>query len=73
MEWTKTMMLLPLQLAWSTVLLPGHAIGGVIAYVEGYIRQKIRREMKTAGRGEVRVGTGNEKRRTQNKGSKKSS
>ena len=70
-DWAATMALLPLQVTWSAITIPGRVIGSVMSQLEGYVGQKIRREMKTAGRGEGRIGSGNEKRRVQGRGQKK--
>lgn len=70
-DWVTTLTFLPLQIAYSTIFLPGRVIGSVVSQVEGYIGQKIKREMKTAGRGELRAGSGSERRRVQGRGPKK--
>ena len=68
--------MLPIRLAWGVVTLPGRVVVGVVGSVEGYMGRKIRREMRTAGRGEGRVGegrgsSGSERRRAAGRGQKK--
>jgi len=70
-DWIATMAYLPFQIGWTLLSFPGNLIGGAIGQVEGYIGQKIKREMKTAGRGDTRSGSGSEKRRVQGRGQKK--
>ena len=71
LDWATTMALLPLQVLWTVFSLPGRVIAGLVRRVEGYIGQKVRREIKTAGRTEARGGSGSEKRRIQGRGQKK--
>lgn len=71
MDWVAMIALLPLQLGWSIISLPGRLIGSVVSQVEGYVGQKIRREMKTAGKTENRAGSGTERRKVQARGPKK--
>lgn len=70
-DWIATMAYLPFQIGWTLVAIPGNVIGGAISQTEGYIGQKIKRELKTAGRGDTRSGSGGEKRRGQGRGQKK--
>lgn len=63
--------MLPIRLAWGIVTLPGRVIAGVVGQVEGYMGRKIRREMRTAGRGEGRGSSGSERRRASARGQKK--
>lgn len=70
-DWSATIAYLPFQIAWTLISFPGNVIAGAIQQLEGYVGQKIRREMKTAGRGDTRSGSGSEKRRAQGKASKK--
>lgn len=70
-DWVAAMTMLPLQLAWTALSLPGRVLGGVWVQIQGYFGQKVEREMKTAGRGDSRVGSGNEKRRATGRGQKK--
>ena len=63
--------LLPMQIGLSIIAFPGYVISGLASQVEGYVGQKIKREMKTAGKVETRPGIGNEKRRSQARGQKK--
>ena len=70
-DWVATMTMLPLQVAWTALLLPARVLGGLWDPILGYIGQKYEREMRTAGRGDSRTGSGNEKRRTQSRGQKK--
>ena len=75
-EWVTRMALLPAQIIWSVLLFPSRVIGGLFTQVEGYVGQRIRREMKTAGKSEIRTGSGTsgtEKRRAQGRGQKKMS
>ena len=70
-DWVTMMTLLPMQIGWSLITFPGRVIGDVVSQVEGYVGQKIKKEMKTAGKAETRAGSGNEKRRSQGRGQKK--
>lgn len=70
-DWIATMAYLPFQIGWTLIAIPGNVIGGAISQTEGYIGQKIKREMQTAGRGDTRSGSGSEKRRVQGRGQKK--
>lgn len=63
--------LLPIRLVWGLVKLPGRVVVGVVGRVEGYMGRKIRRELKTAGRGEGRGSSGSERRRAGVRGQKK--
>ena len=51
MDWISKATLLPLQAAWAVATFPARLAEGVWTIVEQYIGNKIRREMKTAGRG----------------------
>ena len=66
-----TVAMLPIRLAWGSVMLPGRVIGGLVGQVEGYMGRKIRRELRTAGRGEGRGSSGSERRRGVVRGGKK--
>ncbi len=70
-DWIATVAYLPFQIGWKLLSFPGSVIAGAITQTEGYIGQKIKREMKTAGRGDTRPGSGSEKRRVQGRGQKK--
>jgi len=70
-DWVTAMALLPMRLAWSIILLPGHVMGSALSQAEDYFGQKIRKEMKTAGKVDTRTGSGSEKRRTQGRPQKK--
>lgn len=70
-DWVATIAYLPFQIGWTLISLPGSVIGGAVSQVEGYLGQKIKREMKTAGRSDMRAGSGNEKRKVQGRGQKK--
>lgn len=70
-DWMAMMTLLPIQVGWSIISLPGRVFSGVVGQIEGYIGQKIKREMKTAGKSDNRSGSGSEKRRVQGRGLKK--
>ena len=70
-DWVTMMAFLPIQIGWSTIALPGHIISSVVSQVEGYVGQKIKKEMKTAGKSESRAGSGSEKKRVQGRGQKK--
>ncbi len=70
-DWVATMTMLPLQIAWTAFSLPGRIIGGFWDQIVGYLGQRYQREMKTAGRGDGRVGSGSEKRRASGRGQKK--
>lgn len=71
LDWVAMIALLPIQIGWTILSLPGRVLGSVVSHVEGYIGKKVRREMKTAGRSEPRAGSGGEKRRVQGRGQKK--
>ena len=66
---------LPIQICWTVVTLPWRLVASLVAFVtagaEGWIGQKVRREMKTAGVAEKRGGSGSEKRRVQGRAGKK--
>ena len=70
-HWVTTMALLPIQIGQWILSLPSRLIGDIWGWVEGYVGQKIRREMKTAGKVDTRTGSGSEKRRVQGRGQKK--
>ena len=70
-DYVATVAMLPIRLAWGIVTLPGRVIAGMVGQVEGYMGRKIRRELRTAGRGEGRVSSGSERRRTSARGQKK--
>lgn len=68
---------LPIQICWTGLSLPwrivASVVGSVTAGAEGWVGQKVRREMKTAGVVEKRGGSGSEKRRVQGRAGKKMS
>ena len=70
-DWTVMIAMLPIQLAWTIVTWPGRVLSRLMSYVEGYMGQKIRKEMRTAGRGDGRLSNGSEKRRSSGRGQKK--
>ena len=70
-DWFATITMLPIQIGWTILTLPGKIMAGLAGRLEGYVGQKVRREMKTAGRGDSRVGSGSEKRRAPGRGQKK--
>lgn len=45
------MLLFPMQLAWTAVSLPAQVMASSIGYFEGIVGRKIRKELRTAGRG----------------------
>lgn len=70
-DWLATMTMLPIQIAWSVLSLPGRMIGGVWDQIMGHLGQKYQKEMRTAGRANSIVGSGSERRRSSGKGQKK--
>ena len=62
-DWVAMMAVLPMQIGWSIITLPGSIVGGLVRHVEGNIGQKIRRELRTAGKGDALAGSGSEKRK----------
>lgn len=70
-DYVATVAMLPIRLVWGVVTLPGRVIVGVVGRVEAYMGRKIRREMRTAGRGEGRGSSGSERRRAAGRGQKK--
>ena len=70
-EWITIVSLLPFQLGWLIISLPGRLLSSTVYQIENYFGKKIKREMKTAGKAETRTGSGSEKRRIQNRGQKK--
>lgn len=66
---------LPIQICWTVVTFPWRAVasivGSVVAGAEGWVGNKVRREMRTAGVVEKRGGSGSEKRRVQGRAGKK--
>lgn len=49
-DWVSTAMLLPLQAGWAMITFPAKVIHVVVGTLEDYVGNKVRREMKTAGR-----------------------
>ncbi|KAL6713190.1 hypothetical protein ACLMJK_009311 [Lecanora helva] len=70
-DWLAMLVLLPIQVAGSILSLPGRVVRGMVDQIEGYVGRKVKREMKTAGKGESRTGSGSEKRKVQGKAQKK--
>ena len=66
---------LPIQMCWTILTLPWRVVaslaGSVAAGADGWVGQKVRREMKTAGVVDKRGGSGSEKRRVQGRPGKK--
>ena len=66
---------LPIQICWTVLSLPwrivASLVGSLVSGAEGWVGQKVRREMKTAGVVEKRGGSGSEKRRVQGRAAKK--
>ena len=66
---------LPIQMCWTILTLPWRVgaslVKSVSAGADGWVGQKVRREMKTAGVVDKRVGSGSEKRRVQGRPGKK--
>ena len=66
---------LPIQMCWTILTLPwkvvSSLVGSVAAGADGWLGQKVRREMKTAGVAEKRGGSGGEKRKVQGRAGKK--
>lgn len=50
LDWATNAVLIPVQLAWTVVSLPGKMLWWMVGYVEGMLGRKYKREMKTAGR-----------------------
>ena len=70
-DYVATVAMLPIRVAWGSVTLPGRLIAGMVGQVEGYMGRKIRRELRTAGRGDGRFSSGSERRRVSARGQKK--
>lgn len=49
-DWVSTAVFLPLQATWAIVSLPAKVAGTVMGMLEDYVGNKVRREMRTAGR-----------------------
>ncbi|KAI4116886.1 MAG: hypothetical protein LQ345_002772 [Seirophora villosa] len=49
-DWVSTAVFLPLQATWAIVSFPAKVAGTVMGMLEDYVGNKVRREMKTAGR-----------------------
>ena len=66
---------LPIQMCWTILTLPWRVVASVVKSVsagaDGWVGQKVRREMKTAGVVDKRGGSGSEKRRLQGRPGKK--
>ena len=66
---------LPIQFCWTVVTFPwrivASIVGSVVVGAEGWVGNKVRREMRTAGVVEKRGGSGSEKRRVQGRAGKK--
>ena len=70
-DWATIMALLPLQLGWTILAFPGRMVGEIVRRAEGYVGQKVKTELQTAGKSDGRVNSGSEKRRGQGRGQKK--
>ena len=66
---------LPIQMCWTILTLPwkvvASLVGSMSAGADGWVGQKARREMKTAGVVDKRGGSGSERRRVQGRAGKK--
>lgn len=51
LDWLCAIIVLPVQAAWAILSLPGRVASTSFSVAEGYVSRKIRREMRTAGRG----------------------
>ncbi|KAG8532205.1 uncharacterized protein KY384_003846 [Bacidia gigantensis] len=71
LEWISAALLLPVQVGWSIISLPGKVLAAALIYVEDAVGVRVRREMKTAGK-EKRVGSDGERKRV-GRGQKKQS
>ncbi len=71
MDWAASLVLLPMQVLWAIMSFPGKILASSVAYVEDVVGKKVRRELKTAGRGESNYHSGNERRKMQGKGQKR--
>ncbi|CAL8582176.1 hypothetical protein XPA_007847 [Xanthoria parietina] len=49
-DWVSTAILLPLQAGWAIVTIPAKVLGMCMGMAEDYVGNKVRREMRTAGR-----------------------
>lgn len=58
LDWVSRGLLLPVQVMWATLSLPARLACSMWGIVEGYVGNKIRREIKTAGRTGVSGGHG---------------
>lgn len=54
MDGVAKMLLLPVQIALSVLSLPGQVLGVLVRYAEDAVGKRVRREMRTAGRGDAR-------------------
>ena len=50
--------LLPVQISLSVLSIPGQVLGSLVGYVEDIVGKRIKKEMKTAGRGNTRATNG---------------
>ena len=51
------MLLLPVQVGLSVLSIPGQVLGGLVGYFEDTVGKLVKREMKTASRGDARAAT----------------
>lgn len=70
-DWAASLMLLPMQVLWAIISFPGKVLAGIVTYVEEVIGRKVRRELKTAGRGDGKNNSGSERRKIAGRGQKK--
>lgn len=66
LDWVCAVFVLPVQTGWTLAIFPARATGKVMLWAEGFIARKVKREMRTAGKGggeKVRVGGAREKGR----------
>ena len=63
MDWISKAFVLPMQMAWAVLSLPPQIATAMLAYCEDFVASKIRRELKTAGKGDGRISSGSERKR----------
>ena len=71
LDWMCAVVVFPVQAGWTVVSLPARVAGRGLAWVEEFIRGKVRKELRTAGRSSTHTKAGGA--RVSGRGSKKSS
>lgn len=67
LDWACAAIVVPVQAGWTMAVLPAKLAGKVMMWAEGFVVGKVKREMRTAGKGggeKARISGGREKGRT---------